>query len=95
MMYDVDKWDLEDIDDKPLNKKNKEDLRMTREYCDEHEAYYGTQTCEPIWDDDSGDLKIYEVIVHLNKKTKLEFIKKRDAKKTKKKKTKKIKSKQA
>ena len=93
MNYEVDKWDMEDFDDTPLNKKNKEDIRMTREYCDEHEAYYGDQTCEPIWDEKTGELKIYEVIVHPNKMAKRKFIKKRDAKKTKKKKTKKIKSK--
>ena len=59
MEYEIDKWDLEDIDDKPLNKKNKEDLRMTREYCDEHEFYYGCQSCEPIWNKKTGDLEIF------------------------------------
>ena len=94
MDYDVDKWDMEDIDDKPLNKKNKRDVEMAREYCDEHEQYYGSQTCEPIWKR-GGDLSIYEIIVHPNKKSKLDFVKKRNEKKTKKKKTKKTKSKKA
>ena len=66
MEFEIDKWDMEDIDDAPLNKKNKEDLRMTREYCDEHEFMYGSQSCEPIWDKKTGDLHIYEVIVHEN-----------------------------
>ena len=68
MNYEVDKWDLEDIDDTPLNKKNKRDVEMAREYCDEHEQYYNTQTCEPTWDEVTGELKIYEIIVHQNKK---------------------------
>ena len=84
MEYDVDKWDMEDIDDTPLNKKNKRDVEMAREYCDEHEQFYSNQTCEPTWKRD-GELKIYEIIVHPNKKAKLEFVKKRDGKKKKKK----------
>ena len=88
MDYEIDKWDIEDIEDAPFNKKNKDDLRMTREYCDEHEFLYGNQTCEPTWKK-NGDLDIYEIIVHRNKKSKLDFVKKRNEKKTKKKKTKK------
>ena len=84
MNFDVDKWDLEDIDDTPLNKKNKRDVEMTREYCNEHEAYYGSQTCEPTWKR-GGELNIYEIIVHPNKKAKLKFVEKRDGKKKKKK----------
>ena len=76
MNYEVDKWDMEDYEEKPLNKKNKEDVRMAREYCDEHERYYGDQTCEPIWKR-GGDLDIYEVIVHPNKTAKRKFVKKR------------------
>ena len=93
MDYEIDKWDMEDMDfdDTPFNKKNKEDLRMTREYCDEHEQYYGSQTCEPIWDDKTGELKIYEIIVHTTKTEKRKFVELRDGKKRKKK-TKKIKS---
>ena len=66
MEFEIDKWDMEDIDDAPLNKKNKEDLRMTREYCDEHELFYSDQSCDPIWDEKTGDLKIYEIIEQLN-----------------------------
>ena len=86
MEYDVDKWDLEDIDDSPMNNKNSKDVRMAREYCDEHEFLYGNQTCEPVWDEVTGELKIYEIIVHQKKKDKLAFVKKRDGKKKKKKK---------
>ena len=89
MNYEVDKWDLEDIDDTPLNKKNKRDVEMAREYCDEHEQYYGGQTCEPTWKK-NGDLDIYVRTVHHNKKDKLNFVKNRDGEK--KKKTKKKKS---
>ena len=76
MEYEVDKWDMEDFDDKPLNKKNKKDLESANEYCREHESYYGNHTCEPTWKR-GGDLDIYEIIVHLNKKAKRKFIKKR------------------
>lgn len=79
MEYDVDKWDLEDIDDSPMNNKNSKDVRMAREYCDEHEFYYGSQSCEPTWKK-NGDLDIYEIIVHPNKKAKLDFVKKRNKK---------------
>ena len=81
MSYEVDKWDMEDreIDDKPLNKKNKRDVEMTREYCDEHEAYYGSDTCEPTWKK-NGDLDIYIITLHKNKKAKLKFIKERNKK---------------
>ena len=80
MEFEIDKWDMEDIDDAPLNKKNKEDLRMTREYCDEHEFFYGDQSCEPIWDKKTGDLHIYEIIVHNNKRAKRTFVNKRNKK---------------
>ena len=80
MEFEIDKWDMEDIDDAPLNKKNKEDLRMTREYCDEHEFFYSDQSCEPIWDEKTGDLKIYEITLHDNKKAKRKFVKERNKK---------------
>ena len=78
MNYDIDKWDMEDLDDAPLNKKNKKDVKMAREYCDQHEQYHGDDTCEPIWDKDTGELDIYEVIIHPTKKAKLDFVKKRN-----------------
>ena len=84
MNYDVDKWDLKDIDYTPLNKKNKRDVAMAREYCNEHEAYYGSQTCEPTWKK-NGELDFYVITLHENKKAKLKFVKKRDGKKKKKK----------
>ena len=87
MEYDVDKWDMEEFDDySVLNNKNPRDVEMAREYCDEHEFLYGNQTCEPVWDEVTGELKIYEIIVHQKKKDKLAFVKKRDGKKKKKKK---------
>ena len=78
MEYEVDKWDTNKEDEifKPLNKKNKVDVRMANEHCREHEQYYSNQTCEPIWKR-GGDLDIYEIIVHLNKKAKRKCIKKR------------------
>ena len=77
MQYDVDKWDLEDIDDSPLNNKNKRDVEMTREYCDEHEFFHQLDTCEPTWED-NGDLDKYIVTLHENQKKRDAFIKKRN-----------------
>ena len=80
MEYEIDKWDMEDIDNKPLNKKNKKDVESTRDYCDEHEFYYSNQTCEPKWKWGQGDLDIYEIIVHPHKTTKMKFVKERNKK---------------
>ena len=85
MDFEIDKWDMEDFDDTPLNKKNKRDVELANEYCREHEQYYGTQTCEPTWKR-GGELDIYEIIVHPNKKAKIKLVKKRDGKTKKKKK---------
>ena len=83
MEYDVDKWDIDSEDEifKPLNKKNKKDVEMARDYCDEHEFYYGRQTCEPKWKWGQGDLEMYEVVVHPNKTAKMKFVKERNKKK--------------
>ena len=82
MEYDVDRWDMDENDEifKPLNKKNKKDVESARDYCDEHEFYYGRQTCEPKWKWGQGDLDGYEVVVHEDKKTKLKFVKERNKK---------------
>ena len=29
---------------------------MVHDHCDEHEFYYGCQSCEPIWNKKTGDL---------------------------------------
>ena len=79
MNYDIDKWDLEDIDDSPLNNKNKRDVEMTREYCDEHEFFHQLDTCEPTWEE-NGDLDLYIITIHDSKKKRDAFIKKRNKK---------------
>ena len=75
MQYEVDKWDIDENSDifKPLNKKNKKDIEGTREYCDEHEFLYGNHTCEPIWEEKTGNLKKYEILVHTTKTKKRKF----------------------
>ncbi len=85
MHYEVDKWDIDENSDlyKPLNKKNEKDVKSTREYCDEHEFLYGNHTCEPTWKK-NGDLDIYQITIHHNKKDKLAFVKNRNVKKKKK-----------
>jgi len=60
-----------------LNNKNTRDVEMAREYCDEHEFYYKTHTCEPQWED-NGDLDKYIVTLHENQKKRDAFVKKRN-----------------
>ncbi len=74
-----DDWDDEEYESGPLNNKNPEHVRMTREYCDEHEFYYKTHTCEPTWEK-NGDLDKYIVTLHENQKVKEAFVKKRNKK---------------
>lgn len=79
MEYEIDKWDMEDFDNAPLNKKNIKDVESTRDYCDQHEFYYGNHTCEPTWKK-NGDLDIYQIKVHENKTAKRKFVKQRNKK---------------
>tara|TARA_R110002020_G_scaffold42164_10_gene123881 strand:+ start:2527 stop:2739 length:213 start_codon:yes stop_codon:yes gene_type:complete len=67
MDYEIDKWDLEDFDETPLNKKNKKDVRMAKEHCEEHEMLYSKHKCKPIWDRKTGELQIYEIDVYAKK----------------------------
>jgi|TARA_Y100000034_G_scaffold102399_1_gene127241 hypothetical protein len=80
--YDVDKWDLEDsdFDYSELNKKNKDDVRMVKEYCEDHERMYSGTKCKPIWNSD-GTLDIYEItLIDKNeKKTKKKKTKKKNS----------------
>ena len=63
MEYEVDKWDvgMSDFDDTPLNKNNKKDVKMAKQYCEEHEMLYSKHTCKPIWDKVTGELEMYEI----------------------------------
>ena len=69
MEYDVDKWDVElsEFDDTPLNKKNKKDVKMVKEYCKEHETSHSGDKCKPSWCGDCGFLINYEIIVKHDK----------------------------
>ena len=60
-----------------LNNNNERDVEMAREYCDEHEFYYKTHTCEPQWEK-NGDLEKYIVELHDNQKVRDAFVKKRN-----------------
>ena len=82
MEYEIDKWDLEGSEElfQSLNKKNKKDVEMARDYCDEHEFMYSNHTCEPKWKWGQGDLEKYEVTIHKNKKAKMKFVKERNKK---------------
>ena len=67
MEYDVDKWDLDNIDDEPMNKKNPKDVKSAKEYCEEHERMYSKHKCKPIWDRKTGELQMYEIDVYAKK----------------------------
>ena len=75
MDYDYD-YEYEKV---IFNNKNKRHVEMAREHCDEHEFYKKTHTCEPTWDE-NGDLDIYLVKLHENKKVRDASIKKRNKK---------------
>ena len=75
MEYDID--DYEDYDDSTLNNKNERDVKMAREYCDEHESFYNCHTCEPTWEK-GGDLDRYMIELHENQRVRDAFIKKRN-----------------
>jgi len=68
-----------DVDRTILNSKNKRDVEMAREYCDEHESAYKEDTCETIWKKD-GELGKYMVEIHESRKAQQEFIEKRNKK---------------
>jgi len=72
-------WEEEESVSGPLSNKNPEHVRMTREYCDEHEFYYKNHTCEPQWYK-NGELDKYIVTLHENQKIKDAFVKKRNKK---------------
>ena len=79
MEYDIDDWDYEERDISVLNNKRERDVEMAREYCDEHEWFYKTHTCEPTWEK-GGDLDKYIVKLHENQKVRDAFVKKRNKK---------------
>jgi len=77
MEYDID--DYEEIDRTTLNNKSERDVKMAREYCDEHEFSYGSHTCEPTWKKD-GELDRYMVKLHENQRVRDAFVKERNKK---------------
>jgi len=40
-----------------LNNKSERDVEMAREYCDEHEFFYKTHTCEPTWEKENQKVR--------------------------------------
>ena len=57
-------WELDKFESEhpSLHKKNKIDIKLTKEYCEEHERIYGS-LCTPKWCKECGHLQIYEIIV--------------------------------
>ena len=57
-------WELDRFEEEypSSHKKNKIDVKRAKEYCEDHERIYGSK-CKPIWCEECGHLKIYEIIV--------------------------------
>ena len=57
-------WELDKFESEhpSLHKKNEIDLKLTKEYCEDHERIYGS-LCTPKWCEECGHLRIYEIIV--------------------------------
>ena len=45
----------------PLNKKNKIDVKLTKEYCKNQTLRYDHKNCKPVWCDECQVLKEYLV----------------------------------
>ena len=55
--WELDKFEKENPS---MHKDNTNDVRLANEYCEEHTFIYGSD-CEPIWCEECGHLKIYQV----------------------------------
>ena len=56
-------WRLDSGREFPIfHKDNKDDVRLAKEYCEDHERIYGS-LCEPVWCDECGHLRIYSITV--------------------------------
>ena len=54
-------WRLDNGRKFPIfHKDNEQDVKLVEEYCEEHTFIYGSD-CEPIWCEECGHLKIYQV----------------------------------
>ena len=52
-----------------MHKDNTNDVRLAKQYCEEHTITYGSD-CEPIWCEECGHLKIYQVTLTERSKNK-------------------------
>ena len=57
-------WELDEFEKEypSMYKKNKRDVELAKEYCEDHERIYGSK-CRPKWCKGCGHLHIYEIIV--------------------------------
>ena len=54
-------WRLDSGREFPIfHKDNEEDVRLAKEYCEDHTRTYGGE-CEPQWCEECGHLTIYQV----------------------------------
>ena len=59
-----------------LHKKNKKDIKLTKEYCEDHERIYGSK-CTPKWCKECGYLDKYIVTISENSKENPKFDKRK------------------
>ena len=64
-------WELDSFEKEnpSMHKDNPNDVRLAKEYCEQHTTTYGSD-CEPIWCEECGYLKIYQVTLTERSKNK-------------------------
>ena len=57
-------WELDEFEKESpsMYKKNKRDVELAKEYCEDHQRIYGSK-CTPKWCKECSHLHIYEIIV--------------------------------
>ena len=57
-------WELDKFEEEypSMHNKNKRDVELAKDHCEEHERIYGS-LCEPKWCKECGHLHIYEITV--------------------------------
>jgi len=65
-----------DIEFSVLNKNIPNDVRLAKEYCEDHTFTYGDE-CNPMWCNECGHLDKYQVIMGENSTENPNFDKKR------------------
>jgi len=65
--WEEDEWRIEHP---ALNKNNRIDVKMVKEYCNDHLRLYSHESCKPVWCSGCGNLEKYTVVVGKGKNVK-------------------------